>query len=305
MFLFKQSQQQHVHQCVQHIFRHDRALQQPVQLVRASFHHGTGQHRGQLLRYQFQQPFLRQSTVHCCLVGRVPERKKERHTETQKDRDTEEQNRKQRKRPKKEGVVLDTDQITIAVADSSLTPLRLPPIPHWATTTPSTIQRCNRLCPPRKLLNIRNKYRRKKGQKFNRSIPTMYRHKLGKHVCMETTYGKTMYENNVWKQCMETVYGNNVWKQCMETMYGKRKRKKLLTRTRGFTFFQRCVDFLGHGRSHKDREDTDCTVNDTAAHHVQFIDACTEIIFRKESVHDAHSPHSSHPPHSPHSPHSQ
>jgi hypothetical protein len=170
VFLFKQSQQQHVHQCVQHIFRHDRALQQPVQLVRASFHHGAGQHRGQLLRYQFQQPFLRQSTVHCCLVGRVPERESVCVRERQRDRRTEEQ--KTKKTPKKRCCIR-YRSITLAVADSSLTPPLLPPIPHWATTTPSTIQRCNRLCPPRKLSNIRNKYRRKKGQKFNRSIPTM------------------------------------------------------------------------------------------------------------------------------------
>ena len=112
---------------------------------------------------------------------------RERKRDTQRHKKTETQkNRKQRKRPKK-GVVLDTDQITLAVADSSLTPPLLPPIPHWATTTPSTIQRCNRLCPPRKLSNIRNKYRRKKGQKFKRSIPTMYRPK-----------------------CTETMYGNNV-----------------------------------------------------------------------------------------------
>ena len=105
--------------------------------------------------------------------------------------------------------------------------------------------------------------------------------------CMETMHGNNLYGNNVWKQCMETI--------CMEAMYGKRKRKKLLTRTRGFTFFQRCVDFLGHGRSHKDRKDTDCTVNDTAAHHVQFIDACTEIISEKNQytmhIHHIHIHH--------------
>ena len=145
---------------------------------------------------------------------RETERQKNRRTEEQRDTERQRHRRTENKESaQKKGVVLDTDQLPFAVADSSLTPPLLPPIPHWATTTPSTIQRCNRLCPPRKLSNIRNKYRRKKGQKFNRSIPTMYRHKLGKHVCMETTYGKTMYG--------KTMYGNNawkqfVWKQCTE-----------------------------------------------------------------------------------------